>query len=119
MTTLQIVENNLGFLTTEYGFVFSYNDTDGDHYVFRNKHGKIEFYEREQFQDSAVFVNYDMTSKKIDLLSEYPQIVGKFNHNHRGIKWLFKDKRHDYWEMIATVVRKEIENHNSIFGLPL
>ena len=117
MTTLEIVENNLKFLTTEYGFVFSHSNSQGDHYIFKNRHGYIEFYEWEQFQDSAVFVNYDMTSKKIDLFLEYPKIVGKFNHNHRGIKWLFKDKRQDYWEMVATVIRMEIENHKSVFGL--
>ena len=48
MTTLDIVKNKLKFLTEEYGFIFEFYNDSGDHYIFINKYGYIEFYEWEQ-----------------------------------------------------------------------
>ena len=119
MTTLDIIKNKLKFLTDQYNFIFEFSNIFGDHYIFKNRNGYIEFYEWAQFNESEFFVKYDMISKKINLIIEYPQIMGEFKQNHKGFKWLFKDKRHDYWEMIANIIQTEITINNNIFGLKL
>ena len=103
----------------EYDFTFDYNNIDGNHYIFKNKYGYIEFYEWEQFNESSIFVKYDMISKRINLIEEYPKVIGKFNQTHKGFKWFFKDKRDDYWEMISEILKLEINSKNNIFGLKL
>ena len=100
-----------------YGFVFEYNNDFGDHYIFKNANGHIEFYEWPEFDESEIIVKYNMISKKVNLIVEYPKIVGKFNQNHKGIKWLFKDFRNDYWKMIAEIFTIEIAKKHAIFGL--
>ncbi len=119
MTTLNIIKNKLNFLIDEYDFTFEFNNNEGNHYIFNNKNGFIEFYEWEQFNESAIFVKYDMISKKINLIEEYPKMIGKFHQDHRGIKNLFKDNRNDYWEMISKIIKIEINNNKNIFGLEL
>lgn len=119
MTTLDIIKNKLKFLTDEYDFIFEFNNIRGNHYIFKNKNGFIEFYEWQQFNESSIFVNYDMVSKRINLIEEYPKIVGEFNQHHKGVKWLFKDERYDYWEMISKIINIEINTNNNIFGLSL
>lgn len=119
MTTLDIVKNKLNFLIDEYDFTFEYINEMGEHYIFRNKNGLIEFYEWAQFNESAIFVNYYMISKKINLIEEYPRIIGKYHQDHRGIKNFFKDNRNDYWEMISKIIKIEISNHKNIFGLEI
>ena len=117
MTTKGIIENKLGFLIKEFGFDFVFNNISGDHYIFRNKNGYIEFYEWEQFGESSIVVKYGQISRIVHLFEEYPKVVGQFNQTHKGIKWFFKDKRNDYWEMISQIIRIEINNKKSIFGL--
>lgn len=119
MTTLDIIKNKLKFLIDVYGFTFEYNNDGGNHYIFKNINGCIEFYEWPQFHESAIFVNYDMISKKINLIEEYPKMVGQFNKIHKGVKWFFKDDRNDYWEMVSKIIRIEINNKKSIFGLKI
>ena len=118
-TTLDIIKNKLNFLIEEYGFTFEFINDWGCHYIFNNKNGCIEFYEWAQFNESAFFVNYDMISKKINLIEEYPKIVAHFYKTHKGIKWFFKDDREDYWQMISEIIKIEINNNKSIFGLKL
>ena len=118
MTTLNIIKNKFNFLINEYNFTFKFNNESGNHYIFKNKNGYIEFYEWPQFDEFAIFVKYDMISKKINLIEEYPKIIGRFNQEHKGIKWFFKDKREDFWEMISKIIKIEIVNKN-IFGLKI
>ncbi len=96
MTTKEIIETKLNFLITEYGFDYEYIHDMGDHYYYKNKYGYIEFYEWEEFQEDGFYVTYDMLSKKIILIEEYPKIAGRFYQTHKGIKWFFKDIRYDY-----------------------
>lgn len=117
MTTKDIIEKKLFFLINEYGFDFEFNNISGNHYIFKNKNGHIEFYEWKQFGEFAILVKYDMISKTINLVEEYPKMIGQFNQNHKGIKWLFKDDRNDFWEMISKIIKNEIRNKKSIFGL--
>ena len=119
MTTLDIVKSKLGFLADKYNFTFEFNNARGNHYIFKNKNGYIEFYEWQQFGESAIFVKCNMISKKINLIEEYPKIIGEFNGSHKGLKWLFKDERYDYWEMISNIIQAEINTSNNIFGLEL
>ncbi|MDY6141669.1 MAG: hypothetical protein SPI52_02975 [Bacilli bacterium] len=118
MTTLDIIKNKLKFLIEEYGFTFEFNNERGNHYIFNNKNGSIQFYEWRQFNELAIFVKYDLISKKINLIEEYPKIVSQFNQSHKGLKWFFKDDREDYWEMISKILKIEIDK-KSIFGLKL
>lgn len=119
MTTLDIIKNKLKFLIDDYDFTFEFNNDRGNHYIFKNTNGFIEFYEWGQFDESSIFVIYDMISKKINLIEEYPKMVAQFNQTHKGIKWLFKDDRYDYWEMISKIIKIEINNNKNIFGLKL
>ena len=119
MTTLDIIKNKLNFLIDEYDFTFEFNNISGNHYIFKNKNGYIEFYEWEQFNESAIFVKYDMISRKINLIEEYPKIIGEFNNSHKGLRWFFKDQRYDYLEMISKIINNEINTNKSIFGLKL
>ena len=117
MTTLDIVKDKLGFLVKDYGLVFEYSSISGNHYIFKNPNGYLEFYEWEQFNESAIFIKHGLISRKIDLLEEYPKITAKFLQTHKGIKWLFKDDRAEYWEMVAEIIKSEISRKKSIFGL--
>lgn len=119
MTTLDIIKNKLSFLIDEYCLNFEFINDSGNHYIFINKNGYLEFYEWQQFNESAIFVKYDMISKKINLFEEYPKIVAQFNQTHKGIKWFFKDSTEDYWQMISEIIKIEIDNYKSIFGLKL
>lgn len=119
MTTLDIIKNKLEFLINEYGFTFEFNNIRGNHYIFKNENGYIEFYEWQQFNESEILVKYDMISKRINLIEEYPKIIGQFNHINKGIKCFFKDDRNDYWEMVSKIIRVEIGANKSIFGLKL
>ena len=107
----------LAFLTEKYGFDFECSDKSGMHYVFKNENGYIEFYEWEQFGESAIFVKYDKNFREIKLIEEYPKIIGSFYQNHKGFKWLFKDVRKDYWKMISIILEIEIAEKGSLFGL--
>lgn len=118
MTTLDIIKNKLKFLINEYNFTFEFNNESGNHYIFSNQNGYIEFYEWSQFDEFAIYVKYDMISKKINLMEEYPKVIAKFNQSHKGIKWFLKDKRDDFWEMISQIIKIEIVNKN-IFGLKI
>lgn len=118
MTTLDIIKNKFKFLISNYNFTFEFHNESGNHYIFINKYGSIEFYEWSQFNEFAIFVKYDMISKKINLIEEYPKIISQFNQSHRGIKWFFKDEREDFWEMVSKIIRIEVAN-NSIFGLKI
>lgn len=119
MTTKDIIEDKLMFLVKDYGFIFEYSNIQGEHYVFRNDNGYFEFYEWAQFDESEIHVKYDEVFKKINLIEYYPKIIGEFNQTHRGIKWFFKDTRNDYWDMISKIIKLEINNKKSIFGLTI
>lgn len=117
MTTKEIIEKKLHFLVKDYGFSFEHSNIQGNHYVFSNSYGYIEFYEWEQFEESEIRVKCYQEFKKIILIDHYPEIVGEYTKNHVGIKWFFKDERNDYWDMISTIIKLEIDNKKNIFGL--
>lgn len=117
MNTIDIVKNKLDFLLKDYGMAFEYNNIRGNHYIFKNPTGYIEFYEWKQFNESAIFIKYGLTSRKIDLLEEYPKIIGKFYQKHKGLKRFFRDDREEYWEIVAEIIKTELFSKKSIFGL--
>ena len=119
MSTLDIIKCKLKFLIDKYDFDFEFINVSGNHYFFKNRNGYIEFYEWPQFDESAIFVNYNMISKEIKLIEEYPKIMGKFIQSHKGFLGFFKDERYDYWEMISNIIQIEINTNNNIFGLKL
>ena len=119
MTTLDIVKDKLSFLIKDYHFSFRFKNTSGNHYIFENMSGYIEFYEWEQFGEFGIYVKYDKIFKEIKLIEHYPKIFGKFKESHKGLKWIFKDTRFDFWEMISEIVRSEIDNKNNVFGLKI
>ena len=59
------------------------------------------------------------SSKRINMPVLYAKELGAFNQRHKGLKWLFKDRRPDFWQMIADIIKKEIETNNSVFGLKI
>ena len=119
VTTKDIIEGKLFFLIKEYGFSFEFNNTNGDHYIFKNRNGYIEFYEWAQFGESKILVKHGNVFEEINLIYEYPKEISKFNSSHKGIKYFFKDIRNDYWEMIARIIKLEISDKNSIFRLKI
>ena len=119
MSTLDIVKNKLWFLVADYGFEFCYGDGRGEHFYFSNKNGHIEFYEWDQFKEFEIRVSTGTYWEAIDLSQRYSKFWDEFNQKHKGIKWWFKDKRHDFWEMIVNIIKTDIATENTVFGLML
>lgn len=117
--TRVIVLEKLGFLVTDSGFEFDYSDESGEHFFFKNELGYIEFYVWEQFNEFEINVKIGNCLKRINMPVLYAKELGDFKYKHRGIKWWFKDERPDFWQMIADIVKKEIETSNSVFGLKI
>ena len=117
--TRAIIAEKLGFLVTDFGFEFDYCNESGEHFFFKNELGHIEFYEWAQFNEFKINVKIRNCSKRINMPVLYAKELGAFNQRHKGLKWLFKDKRPDFWQMIADIIKKEIETSNSVFGLKI
>ena len=129
MNIQKIVREKLFFLEADLGFDFHYSNERGNHYIYTNEFGYIEVYERAQFdeyeirvQDTTYFNRngiHGIYFKRIDLKETYKKEFKQFNKQHRGIKWWFKSPIDDYWQMIADIIKKEIETSNSVFGLKI
>ena len=117
MTTEEIIKKNLSFLLDNYEFIFEKKNEGGNYYIFSNKYGSFGYYEWAQFDDSEFFVKYNSIYKRINLIEYYPKIVANFTIEHKGIRWLFADTREDFWKMVSWIVKEEIKNKNTIFGL--
>lgn len=118
MSDKEIIEKALSFLITEYKFKYKYETNKGnDIFIYENKNGCFKYYQWPQFGESEFSVLSDYEFKKINLFLIYPEYFALFKKQHSGIKWFFKDKRKDYWAMIATILKHEISVNNSLFGL--
>lgn len=117
MDTETIIRKHLAFLEKEYDFTFNFNGSSGDHYLFKNTYGTFEYYEWPQFGEKEFYISYEGESKRIDMLLENPKMISLINHKKRGIKGFFYDEREDYWTVIEQIVRNEIKETGTIFGL--
>lgn len=120
MNVNDIIKSNLDFLVKDYQFEFSYLNGRGENYLYKNKYGYFNYYEWEQFGEYEFSVKIsNQESKIINFFEYYPKQISSFNSNHTGIKWLFKDKKKDYWKMIADLIKLEIANNHCLFGLKI
>ena len=119
MTDKQIIEKAMGFLCSDYGFMYDYESVNNgaEYYRFFNKYGCFTYYQWEQFQEKEFSVKYDMSFRVIEFQYLFPDEYKTFKQTHKGIKWWFKDKRLDYWNMFAKLIKEEIEKKGSLFGL--
>ncbi len=117
MDTQQIIREELAFLCKEYGFEYEYISSRPEQkYVFRNQYGVFQYY-CCPFEESEFSVLYDQTFRVVDLKLLYGKEFAKFRKNHSGIKWWFKSSSRDYWKMIANLLRRQIANCGTLFGL--
>lgn len=121
MTTEKIIKNALEFLCVEYGFEFQYETEFNGAMTFKyfNDNGSFSYYQWEQMQEYEFSVIYNQYYKKLEMQLLFPKEFALFNQQHKGLRWLFKDKREDYWNMIAGLIKGEIKNTGSLFGLML
>lgn len=119
MTVKETIEKHLAFLVSDYGFTYKFETSNGNdmRFIYENANGYFMYYQWEQFGESEFSVCCNQTFLKVSLIEKYPHIFAQFRKNHRGIKWFFKDSRKDYWEMVSSILRNEIENNGSLFGL--
>jgi len=119
MTTEKIIRYSLSFLESEYHLEFEFIQNRGDHYLYKNKFGRFEFYEWRQFQEASFFVYANEECKTIDMLIEQPKEIGEFQQKQRGLKRVFVDNRKEYWDIIASIIKNEISKNGDLFGLKL
>jgi len=120
----ELIETSFSFLTTSYGFNYSYCPTDhGNYYCYANDNGVFVYYFYEQFKDEAFYIFRESNVERIILPYKYPREVEKFHHAHKGIKWTFKGIRTNYWkewyDLVATLQKQEIERTGTLWGLPI
>ena len=118
-TDKEIIEKTLAFLVTDFNFEFEYRTTNGNEefYSYKNRYGSFNYYQWAHFGEYRFSVMNSNGIQDIRFNELYPNIVAQFNKDHKGLKWLFKDSREDYWNMIASILRLEINKNNSLFGL--
>ncbi len=119
MKTETIIRNHLSFLENDFGLVFELIKDKGSTYSYKNEYGKFEYYEWMQFGESRFTIYFDNECRTINMINEAPKDIGKYNHEFKGMKVLFKDRREQYWQIIETIVRKNINDSGTLFGLKL
>ena len=89
-----------------------------EYYSYSNDIGCFVYYNCPQLNEEEFYVTvYKEKNIKIDWLLEYPKEITSFKKRIKGIKYLLKNWRKDYWELIASLIKKEIQEKNSLFGL--
>lgn len=119
MKTEEIIRNALKFLEKDYNFKYTYKYERGNHYYYKNIFGVFEYFEWKQFNEEKFFATYNNESKIIDMFLENPKKIGNFVYNNKKIEILFSDRRMEYWNLIASIIKNEIENTNTLFGIPI
>lgn len=119
-----ITENKLKFLIDDYGMSYTYLWEGGQvSYIFENSYGKLIFWHIHQFGEYGFLIEEKNKPKKYtDILDVYnlqPEIFEAFQKKHKGLKWFFKDDSEDRWDMIASIIRLEINVKGSFFGLKI
>lgn len=120
-TDKEIIEEALSFLVTNFRFIFEYktSNRNEEFYSYKNRYGSLNYYQSQEFGDYRFSVMNSEGIRDINFVELYPSVVAQFNKAHRGFRWLFKDLRIDYWNMIALIIKMEIENTGSLFGLKI
>lgn len=119
MQSKEIIYKALEFLIIEYNMEFKYICNGKEYfYHFCNPNGCFTYYEWPQFEDKEYFVAIINEPKKsINIFENYKELLDQWNKKHSGIKWFFKDKRKDYWGLIASIIKKEISKTGHFFGI--
>lgn len=113
----EIIRNSLNFLELEYGFKYEVSKDRGVTYTYINKYGKFEYYQWQQFDESRFIIYYKGESRIINMFHESPKKIGNFNFESKGFKGLLKDSRQEYWKIIAEIIKNNISETGSLFGL--
>lgn len=118
LETYKIIEKELEFLVSNYRMEYTYDVSLGrKYYRYKNQFGVFTYYEYRQLgeQEFSVLTNNNFTV--INMLNEYPSIISRFNRQSRNIRFFLKDRRQEYWKMIAEIIKKEIDSSGTLFGL--
>lgn len=117
--TEEIIKTKLGFLISDYGFEFSSN-SDGmrEWYKFTNNYGSLNWYAFEQFEEYKLYI--EINGKGEQVLDSY-RIGNILNVGEWPFLRIFsfKDQRVIYWNRIADLLKKEINETGTLFGIIL
>ena len=122
----EIVSAKLSFLVTEYNFEClydTYRQSIIPVWIYKNTFGLFCYMEHEIFGEISITVETNDGQKvhcsEYELYERYKDIYNLFQNSHKGIKWFFKDLREDRMDMIADIIKREIELTGRLFGLQL
>ena len=120
MKKFLIIEDKLRFLITDNNMIYNCKRENGKTlYVFHNQYGNFIYWEWPQFSEDGFEVQTLDKKIPVNILEEYPEVYNEYSKSHKGIKWLFKDIQVDYWDMIASIIKLEIQSTGKLFGLNL
>lgn len=121
MEDKEIIYGSLSFLVDKYGFKYKYFCTGKEYYYsFQNKHGTFTIYEWPQFQDRIFYITLRNTSKiAIDIFKNHKHLLEDWEKKHSGFIWIFKDKRKDYWLLVAQIIREQINTDGQFWGIKI
>ncbi len=117
LDSIDIVKNNLGFLITDYGFEFTHEEKNWDNYIFKNRFGKIVFFEWLERDDRSITVFCNEGIYEINLMFVAPKEMEMYYKKKKGIKGFFFDSRDLYWSIVADSVKKSIASDGTIWGI--
>ena len=117
MRTEKIIRNSLNFLEDDYNFKYEVSRDKGTTYTYTNKYGRFEYYQWQQFDESRFSVFYDGEHKIVNMFHESPKEIGKFNFQSKGFIGFLKDRRQEFWKIIAEIVKSNIKDTGLLFGL--
>lgn len=112
-----IIRNSLKFLEDDFNFKYEVSRDKGTTYTYTNKYGRFEYYQWQQFGESRFSVFYEEEYKIVNMFHESPREIGKFNSQSKGFKIFLKDRRQKYWYMIAKIIKSNIKDTGTLFGL--
>ena len=54
--------------------------------------------------------------------ARYPNQEKNLNEwykNHKGIKWIFRDKRYEYWKFVGNIIYEYIKSNGTLYGIKI
>ena len=121
MKTEEIIKKELGFLITDYGFIFNYQSNGKEIWCsFTNKYGSVDWYSYQQFGEYELSIVENGREKKtLDSFRKNENAILKIDRNKSIFELLFKDLRKNYWKKISNAFKKQIADTGSLFGLKI
>lgn len=119
MTKEKLIRTNLIFLEEKFNFKYSYTSEGGNNYFYTNEFGTFRYYEWEQFGEKEFTIKTNQEIKTLDTFFEYHKLMSSFKFKKKSLKNLFKNMNNEYWYTIGEIIKEEIAESGSLFGLKL